>query len=296
MRSFFLDPFSLSFLQRALLAGLFGGISCGVVGTWVVVRRVAFFGEALSHGIVPGVAVATLVGFSPILGAAASAGVMVAGVSGASRVRRVGEETAVGLLFVGMLGLGILIISRSGSFAVDVTALLFGAVLGVRTVDVVVAAGAAAVTVLVTLTGYRAFLAVTVDERVAALSGFSPRRTRVLLLTIVAMAVVASFRTIGALLVVALLVAPAATAVQLTRRVPSTMVVAVLFAWSAVLGGLLASYHLDLAAGGAIAVLAVLQFGLTAALRGLATRRRPGRSAAPVAQRARPGGWPGPRR
>lgn len=272
-RTFLLDPFSLTFLQRALLAGVFAGISCGVVGTWVVLRRVAFFGEALSHGIVPGVAIAILVGFSPVLGAAASAAVMVIGVSGASRLRRVGEETAVGLLLVGMLGLGILIISRSGSFAVDVTALLFGSVLGVRNEDVGVAALAAVVTVLVTLVGYRAFLTFTADERVAALAGFSPSRTRTLLLAVVAMAVVASFRTVGALLVVALLVAPAATAVQFTRRIPWTMVIAVLLAWSAVLGGLLASYHLDLAAGGAIAVLAVLQFAVTAAWRGVVGAR-----------------------
>ena len=269
LRALLLDPFSLSFLQRALLAGMLAGVSCGVVGTWVVLRRVAFFGEALSHGIVPGVAVATLVGFSPVLGATASAAVMVVGVSAASRARRVGEETAVGLLFVGMLGLGILIISRSGSFAVDVTALLFGSVLGVRTQDVAVAGVAAALTLVVSLVGYRAFVALTADERVAALAGFSPRWTRMLLLAIVAMAVVASFRTIGALLVVALLVAPAATAVQFTRRVPWTMVGAVLLAWSAVLGGLLASYHLDLAAGGAIAVVAVLQFVVAAGGRAL---------------------------
>jgi len=273
LRALLLDPFSLSFLQRALLAGLLAGISCGVVGTWVVLRRVAFFGEALSHGIVPGVAIATLVGFSPVLGAAASAAVMVVGVSGASRARRVGEETAVGLLFVGMLGLGILIISRSGSFAVDVTALLFGSVLGVRSEDVMVAGVAAVLTLVVSLAGYRAFVALTADERVAALAGFSPRWTRMLLLAIVAMAVVASFRTIGALLVVALLVAPAATAVQFTRSIPWTMVVAVLLAWSAVLGGLLASYHLDLAAGGAIAVLAVLQFVVTAGARALVAAR-----------------------
>lgn len=243
-RTLLLDPFALSFLQRALIAGLLAGVSCGIVGTWVVLRRVAFFGEALSHGIVPGVALATLLGFSPVLGAAGSAAVMVAGVSGASRVRRVGEETAVGLLLVGMLGLGVLIISRSGSFAVDVTALLFGSVLGVRTEDVVTAALAAGVTVVVTLVGYRAFLSLTADERVAALAGFAPRVTQLWLLAVIAMAVVASFRTVGALLVVALLVAPAAAAVQVTRRVPVTMALAVLLAWTAVLAGLLASYQI----------------------------------------------------
>lgn len=262
-----LAPFGLPFMQRALLAGLLAGVTCGVVGTWVVLRRVVFLGEALGHGIVPGVAIALLVGASPVLGAAVSAAVMAAGVNGVARFRRLGEDTGIGLLLVGMLGLGVIIVSRSRSFAVEVTAVLFGSVLGVRVVDLWVAAAAAALAVLVVVVGHRAFLAATVDERVAALAGLRPDRSRLALLALVALAVVASFRTIGALLVVALLVAPAAAAVLLARRVAMVMLIAVLLAWAAVLVGLLASYHLDLAAGGAIAVAAVAQFAVVAVLR-----------------------------
>lgn len=267
------EPFSFAFMQRALLAGLLAGVSCALVGTWVVLRRVAFFGDALGHGIIPGVAAATLVGVAAPLGAAASATVMVIGVTLVTRLRRFGEDTAIGLLFVAMLGLGVIIISRSRSFAVDVTALLFGSVLGVRPVDVWLALIAAVVTIVAILVGHRAFLALTVDERIAELAGLRPGYAQATLLALVALAVVASFQTVGALLVFALLIAPAASAALIARRVVVMMIVAVLFAWSAVIGGLLASYHADLAAGGSIALLAVLQFAVVALWRQVVFRR-----------------------
>lgn len=269
------EPFEYAFMQRALLAGLFAAVSCALVGTWVVLRRVAFFGDALGHGIIPGVAVATLAGVALPLGAAVSAAVMVCGVTAVTRLRRFGEDTAIGLLFVAMLGLGVIIISRSRSFAVDVTALLFGSVLGVRVVDVWLAFGAAIVTVAAIAVGHRAFLALTVDERIAQLAGLRPAVAQFSLLALVALAVVASFQTVGALLVFALLIAPAASAALIARRVVVMMIAAVGFGWSAVFGGLLASFHFDLAAGGAIAVLAVGQFGVVAMVRQLRRRERP---------------------
>lgn len=269
------DPFANAFMQRTLAAGLLAGFTCALVGVWVVLRRIAFLGDALGHGIVPGVAVAYLAGVAPPIGAAAGAAVMVGGISVVSRLRRLGEDTAIGLLFVGMLALGVIIISRSRSFAVDVSALLFGAVFGIRTQDLWVALGAAVLTGLLTVVGYRAFLVSTFDERKAEVLGLRPRVARAALLGMVALAVVASFQTVGALLVFALLIAPAAAAGLLVRRVPVMMAVATGLSWSAVVVGLLASYHLDLAGGGAIAVAAVGQFLLAAALRaGLAARAR----------------------
>lgn len=273
--SWLIEPFEYAFMQRALLAGLFASVSCALVGTWVVLRRVAFFGDALGHGIIPGVAVATLLGVALPLGAAVSAAIMVGGVTAVTRLRRLGEDTAIGLLFVVMLGLGVIIISRSRSFAVDVTALLFGSVLGVRVVDVWLAFGAALVTVVAVVVGHRAFLALTVDERIAQLAGLRPAVAQIALLGLVALAVVASFQTVGALLVFALLIAPAASAALVARRVVVMMLLAVVFGWSAVVGGLLASFHFDLAAGGAIAVLAVGQFAVVASVRQVRRRVRP---------------------
>ncbi|WP_163023919.1 metal ABC transporter permease, partial [Pseudomonas viridiflava] len=107
------DPFSVDFMVRALVGGSLAAVLCAVVGTWVLVRGMAFLGEALSHGMLPGVAIATLTGIPPVLGAAVSAGVMVLGVGALRRRARLPYDTSIGLLFVGMLALGVIIVSSS---------------------------------------------------------------------------------------------------------------------------------------------------------------------------------------
>ncbi len=131
------DPFSVDFMLRALGGGTLAAVLCAVVGTWVLVRGMAFLGEALAHGMLPGVAVATLTGIPAVLGAAVSAGVMVVGVGALRRRARLSYDTSIGLLFVGMLALGVIIVSSSRSFATDVTAILFGDVLAVTRSDLV---------------------------------------------------------------------------------------------------------------------------------------------------------------
>lgn len=259
---FITEPFQTSFMQRGLIAGLLAGLSCGVVGVWVVVRRVALIGDALAHGIIPGVAIAYLLGTALPLGAAISAAVMIVGVRAASNLRRIGEDTGIGLLFAGMLALGVLIISRSRSFATDVSHILFGDPLGVGQQDLVLAGLTAVGVVLIAATGHRAFVALSFDPRKAQMLGLRPGVARTVILLLVAATVVASFQTVGALLVFALLVAPAATAGLLVRRAATMMVLAVLLAWSAVVIGIVASYHYRLATGAAIAMAAVLQFFL----------------------------------
>lgn len=268
------DPFSLTFMQRGLAAGLLAGLSCGVVGVWVVLRRIVFLGDAFGHGIVPGVAVAFLLGLPLSLGAAASAAVMVAGISLIARLRRLGEDTGIGLLFVGMLALGVLVISRSGSFAVDVSHILFGDPLGVTQTDLARSAALAALVLTGSALGHRAFLVLSFDPRKAHLLGLRPGVARTTLLALVAAAVVASFQAVGALLVFALLIAPAASAALIVRRTVTMMATAVALSWSAVVLGLLASYHLRLASGAAIAVVAVGQFLLVAAVEAVRQWRR----------------------
>ncbi|MEE8603647.1 zinc ABC transporter permease AztB [Euzebya tangerina] len=277
-----LEPLSFSFLRRALVGGVLAGLVCGIVGTWVVLRRIAFLGDALGHGIVPGVAVAVLLGVSPTLGAAVAAALMVVGISVLARDERVGEDTGIGLWFVGLLALGVIIISRSGTFAVDVTALLFGAVLGVEDADLVLAAVAAVVVVMISVVAYRPLLAMAMDPRQAELLGLRPGVTATVLLALVALAVVSSFQTVGALLVFALLIAPAATAALITGSVVRMMTAAVLLAWTSVVAGLFLSYHADLAAGGAIALWAVGQFMMTKVALNLRARR--GRDHRPMMQ------------
>jgi ABC-type Mn2+/Zn2+ transport system permease subunit len=127
-----LEPFGVSFVRRALVAGVLVSLVCALVGTWVVLRGMAFLGDAVSHGLLPGVALASLTGQSILLGAAVSAGVMVAGIALIGRSPQLSRDTAIGLLFVGMLSVGVIVVSHSDSFAVDLTGFLFGDVLAGR--------------------------------------------------------------------------------------------------------------------------------------------------------------------
>lgn len=269
-----LDPFALPFMQRALLGGLLAAVLCAVVGTWVVVRGMAFLGEALAHGMLPGVAVATLAGWPPVLGAAVSAGVMSVGVTALSRRGRLSHDTGIGLVFAGMLALGVLIVSRSRSFATDITAILFGDVLAVRTGDLVLLSGALVVLTAVSVAMHRPFVALAFDVRTATTLGMRPERAQVVLVLLVAGAVVTSYQALGALLVVALLLAPASAARQWTRRLAPTMSLGAALGAVAVIAGLLLSWHAGTAGGASIAACSVAITGLSIAARSLADRSR----------------------
>lgn len=259
-----IDPFAQSVtMQRALLAGTFTAVACGLVGTWVVLRGLTFIGDALAHGVLPGLAIATIVGFDPTVGAFASAGVMIAGITVIGRRARLSEDTAIGLLFVGMLAVGVLIVSRSRSFAGDLTGFLFGGITSVTTGDLVLGAVVALATIVVVVVGYRAFLVLSFNRDAARLLGLRPGLTHAVLLLAVTATVVASFKAVGALLVFALITAPAAAAIQVVRRVPWVMVTSVALAEVSVVVGLLISWHARLAAGAAMATTAVGIFLLT---------------------------------
>jgi ABC-type Mn2+/Zn2+ transport system permease subunit len=261
-----LDPFQPAFMQRALLAGLLAVLASSVVGTWVVLRNLSFLGDALAHGVIPGMALAVVWGFNLTAGALATAGLMVVGVSLVNRRSRLGEDTGIGLLFVGMLALGVIIISRSRSFTTDVQSLLFGDVLGVTAGDIRLQVVSAALVVVVSAVGYRAFLALSFNEAKAASLGLRPAATHLVLLLLIAVAIVSSFRAVGTLLVFGLLVGPPATAALLVRRVWLCMVVAVLFGWAAVVTGLLLSYHHSIAAGASMAGVSIALFFLVLAV------------------------------
>ncbi len=260
MVDWLLDPFQFEFMQRALLAGALAAVTCAVVGTWVVLRGLAFMGDALAHGVLPGIALAFLWGFDITLGALVSAAIMVAGINLVNRRARLSEDTGIGLLFVGMLALGVIVISRARTFTTDLTGFLFGNVLGVTAGDVRLQVGAAALAVGACVVLYRPFLALAFNDDKAALLGLRPRLANIVLLGLVAVAVVSSFRSVGTLLVFGLLIAPPATASLLVRRVPTMMVTASAIGVASVTGGLILSYHYDTAAGATMAGLAVLVF------------------------------------
>ncbi|GAA3522226.1 zinc ABC transporter permease AztB [Dietzia aurantiaca] len=240
---------------------------CGVVGTWVVIRGMAFFGEAIGHGMLPGVALATVLGLPALAGGAASAVTMSVAIGALQRRGRLSYDTTIGLLFVTMLSVGVIIVSHSGSFATDATAILFGDILAVGTPELVTLAIALAVTLALGVVFHRAFVAAAFDPRIAQTLGLRPALAHVVLIGLVTLAVVASYQAVGTLLVVALLLAPVVAANRWTRRIPSTMALAAVFGSAAVVVGLLASWHVGTAAGSSIAFSAIALAGASALVR-----------------------------
>ena len=270
------DPFALEFVQRALLGGVLVAVLCGIAGTWVIVRGMAFLGEALAHGMLPGVALATVLGLPVLLGAAASAVAMSLGIGLLQRRARLSYDTSIGLLFVGMLALGVIVISHAGSFATDATAILFGDILAIGSGDLVVLGVAVLIGVAAATASHRSLVALAIDERVARVLDLRPQIAHVVLVGLVTLAVVASYQAVGSLLVVGLLVAPAVAARQWTERIPTTMLLAAAIGAAAVAVGLLVSWHAATAAGATIAATAVFAAGASWGLRALrdAARRR----------------------
>jgi len=272
--AWWIDPFGYAFMRNALAAGLLTVVASSLVGTWVVLRGLAFLGDALAHGILPGIAIAVLVGGDPLVGAALAALVMVGGMSLVGARTRVREDTAIGLLFVGMLALGVAIISRRGTYAGDLTAILFGDPVGVGPREVRTIAVASLIALVVTVLARRPFLALAYSRDKAVVLGLRPGLAHAHMLALIALVVVASFRTVGTMLVFAFLVAPPATASLLTRRVPSLMAVAIAIGSAAMLVGLLASFHLGLATAPTIAGATVATFFVVLAGREVADRVR----------------------
>lgn len=281
----FLDPFDPEFMQRALLASMLAVVASSMVGTWVVLRSLSFLGDALAHGVIPGMALAVLWGFNLTLGALVTAGLMVGGISLVNRRARLAEDTGVGLLFVGMLSLGVIIISKSSSFATDVQSLLFGDVLGVTWADIRFQAAAALVVAVVSMLGYRAFLALSFNDTKAGSLGLRPGLTHLALLALIALAIVSSFQAVGTLLVFGLLIGPPATAALLVRHVWLCMVVAVALGWLAATLGLILSYQYGTAAGATMAGVSVAMFFVVlCAQEGTAAVRRGRKLPAPNVQ------------
>lgn len=270
----FTEPFLLGFQQRALAGGVIAGLMCAVVGTWLVLRGMSFFGDAFTHGVVPGIALAVVLDFSPALGAALAAAVMLIAIDAVSRHTTLGEDTAIGLLFVGMLALGVVIISRVDSYTGSLTSILFGDALGVSRSDLLLQAVLAAVVVGASLLLYRPLLALSFNPDKAKLLGLHPGLAHAALLVLIATAVIGSFQAVGTLLVFGLLVGPPATAALLARTVPRMIVLAAAIAVFSVWLGLTLSYHLATAASATMAIVPVVLFFLALPLSKLLARRR----------------------
>ena len=255
-----IDPFvDNAFMREALLATVLAVACTSVIGTWVVLRGLAFLGDALAHGVLPGIAIAWVIGIDTSIGAIIAALAMVGGVAVIKQGSPLPDDVSIGVLFVGFLALAVVIMS-AGAATGDLTRFLFGSINAVNGTDLARLGIVTAVVLTAVAIGHRALLVSTFDPLQARLGGLHPRATHLLLLALVALAIVASFETVGSLLVFAFLIAPPATASLLARRVVSIMALAVLLGCGASLVGLLVSYHHRAAAGGSMALANVVVF------------------------------------
>ncbi len=266
----FITPFtSNTFMTQALVAGILVSIACAVAGTFVILRGMAFIGDALAHGVLPGIALAFLLGFPGILGAAVGAVFMIGGVTLITQRSRLSSDTAIGLLFIGMLSLGVVIVSRSSSFSGDLTRILFGEIMGIGISSILIQA---AVTLAIGITAFvcaRPFLLLSFDPEQAQVAGFSPRLYHNVMLFMIAATIIVSFQTVGTLLVFGLLIAPAGAGALLARRIRGMMVWATVFGAFSVYAGLLLSYHFDLATGASIILVTTVIFFIVFILQNL---------------------------
>lgn len=267
-----IEPFELAFQQRALIGGSLAAVAASVVGTWVIIRGMTFLGDALVHGVIPGIALAVLLDFSVVVGAALAAGVMVGGINLIHRQTRFSEDTGIGLLFVGMLALGVILISRTPSYTGSLTTILFGDALGVTNRDLAYLAALVAIVVALSVIMYRPFLVLAFNEQKARLLGMRPGWAHATMLSLITLAIVGSSQTVGTLLVFGLLVAPPATAALLVRRVPAMMATSALIGLLSVFLGLLVSFHANTSGSATMALIPVVGFFVVLAITNLRHR------------------------
>lgn len=247
-----IDPLTHAFFVRALTAAIIVGVVCAVIGTFVVLRGLAFMGDAISHAAFPGVVAAYIVGGNFFLGAAIAAVLSALAIGAVSRRARIRTDTAIGVVFAGAFALGVFLFSRIEGFVADLFTFLFGSLLSIGIDDLVAVAVLAAVVLGLVAAFWKEFLYSTFDPLGAGASGLPVARLESLFLVLVALAIVVSLQAVGLILVVAMLVTPAATAQLLTVRFGRLVSTAVAVAIGSAIGGLYLSFWLDAASGATI--------------------------------------------
>jgi len=264
--SWLLEPLQYSFMRQALVASMLIGATCSLLGVYVVLRRMAFMGDAIAHTTLPGLVVAYLNQWNLFFGAIIAAIITALGIGWLSRREQLREDTAIGVLFSGMFALGIVLISTARSYR-DFSHMLFGNVLGVTTGDLagIIVTGVIVVTCL--LIFQKELMLTTVDPLHAQVIGLSSERMRYLLLILLALAVVTAIQAVGVVLTSALLVTPAETASLLTKRLNRMLILSVMFSTLSSVMGLYASYYLSVSSGGAIVLACTTLFGMVFAFK-----------------------------
>ena len=260
MINWIFEPLTYEFMQRGLVASVIVGILCAVMGTYVVLRGMAFLGDAMAHAILPGIAIAYLLNGNLLFGALVAAIVIALSIGFFSRQGTIKEDTAIGILFAAALALGVALISTIQTYAVDLSHILFGNVLGVSSLDLWLTAGLGLLVLLTVILLFKPFLIISFDPVLAATLRLPAELLRNLMLVLLALTVVVSLQTVGVGLAAAMLVTPAATAYLFTRRLAPMMIAsASLGALSSILG-LYTSYYLNIVSGSAIVLIATAFF------------------------------------
>jgi manganese/iron transport system permease protein len=274
-------PFQLGFMQRALLEVLLMGLTCGVIGAYVVLRGMAFLGDALAHAIFPGVVIAFLLSVNLFFGALVFGALTTLGIGGIARNRRVSEDSAIGVLFTGAFALGVVLISGVKGYTGNLADFLVGQVLGVSPADVIISVVVGALVLGGLAFFHKELLLVALDREMAEAMGLPVAALDLGLLMGIALTIIVSLQAVGNILVVAMLVTPAAAARLWTDRLGVMMAISAGFGMLGGLAGLLISYYGNYAAGGAIVLLVTLIFGVSyvvAPRHGLLARRASARA------------------
>jgi manganese/iron transport system permease protein len=256
------QPLRYPFMVRGLLASVMVGTLCAVVGTYVVLRGMAFFGDALAHAILPGVAIAYLLDASLFVGALVMGLVSAVGIGYLSRRAQVKEDTAIGVVFAAFFALGVALLSTVQTYSVDLAHILFGNVLGVSSTDLWITAVLGAVVLLLVILLYTELLVISFDPILAATLRLPLQGLYYLLLVLIALTIVVSLQTVGVALLVAMLVTPAATAFLLTRRLWHMMIVGAAIGAVSSVAGLYLSFYVNVASGAAVVLVCSVLFAL----------------------------------
>ena len=276
MIDYTLGPFQYGFMVRALIVSVLVGVMCPILGAYVITRGRAFMGDALAHSVLPGMVVAFLLGISPFF-AAVPAGIVIALLMGTvSRRTGISEDTSIGIVFAGMFALGLVMLSRATSVNVNIEDLLLGQVLGVTQTDVYVSVALTALVLIGLYAFHRQLVYTTFDEVGASVVGIKTNLIEYVLLALLALVIVIGIQAAGIVLVMAMLVTPAATGCLLARRFVGVMIIGALVGAASAIVGLYLSFHADLPSGPSMALLATLMFTIAAVFKGTWPLKREG--------------------
>ncbi|HUN24170.1 MAG TPA: metal ABC transporter permease [Anaerolineales bacterium] len=261
MLQWLIDPFQYAFMQNSLIAAVLVGTTCALLGVYVVLRRMAFIGDAMAHTTLPGLVVAFFNQWDLFWGALVAALLTALGIGWLTRQDEIREDTAIGILFTGMFALGILLMSTARSFR-DLTHILFGNILGVTPTDLVRMAAVCVLVLLCVVLFHKELELTSYDPTHAQVIGLRAEWIRYGLLVLLALTVVTGIQAVGVVLTSALLITPAATASLLTTRLPRMMLIAAFLAVGAGIVGLYASYYANLSSGATVVLTCTVMFGV----------------------------------